>query len=62
MLTVLKKIPRALSVVKSGHWRDEEDILRSRELFGKNLGIIGFGRIGSNVAKYATSFNMNIYA
>lgn len=62
MLAVLKKIPRALSVVKSGHWRDEEDILRSRELFGKNLGIIGFGRIGSNVAKYATSFNMNIYA
>ena len=62
MLTALKKIPKAISVVKSGHWRDEEDILRSKELYGKNLGIIGFGRIGSNVAKYAKAFNMNVYA
>ena len=62
MLAALKKIPKAISVVKSGHWRDEEDILRSKELYGKNLGIIGFGRIGSNVAKYAKAFNMNVYA
>ena len=62
MLSALKKIPKAISVVKSGHWRDEEDILRSKELFGKNLGIIGFGRIGSNLAKYAKAFNMNVYA
>ena len=62
MLSTLKKIPKAISVVKSGHWRDEEDILRSKELYGKNLGIIGFGRIGSNVAKYAKAFKMNIFA
>jgi D-3-phosphoglycerate dehydrogenase / 2-oxoglutarate reductase len=61
MLSVLKKIPKAISAVKSGHWRDEEDLLRSKELFGKNLGIIGFGRIGSNIAKYAKAFKMNIF-
>lgn len=62
MLSAFKKIPKAISVVKSGHWRDEEDILRSKELYGKNLGIIGFGRIGSNVAQYAKAFKMNVFA
>ena len=32
------------------------------ELRGKNLGIIGFGRIGQNTAKYALGIGMNIIA
>jgi len=62
MLAALKKIPKAIKNVKSGHWRDSEDILRSKELFGKNVGIIGLGRIGSNVARYAKAFKMNVSA
>ena len=32
------------------------------ELRGKNIGIIGFGRIGQNVAKYALGVGMNVIA
>ena len=32
------------------------------ELRGKNLGIIGFGRIGQNTAKYALGAGMNVIA
>ena len=62
MLTALKKIPKSIHAVKSGFWRDAENSLRSYELHDKNVGIIGFGRIGSNVARYAMSYKMNIFA
>ena len=32
------------------------------DLKGKNLGIIGLGNIGREVARLATAFGMNIYA
>jgi phosphoglycerate dehydrogenase-like enzyme len=42
------------------------DLYRSRvmhgELFGKSLGIIGFGRIGQEVAKRASAFGMHVIA
>lgn len=42
------------------------DLYRSRiqhgELYGKSLGIIGFGRIGQEVAKRASAFGMNVIA
>ena len=41
----------------SGCSRDE---LLGEDLNGKNLGIVGFGRIGSNLARYAESFGANI--
>lgn len=31
------------------------------ELYGKDIGVIGVGRIGSLVAKYARNFGMNVY-
>lgn len=42
------------------------DLYRSRvthgELYGKSLGIIGFGRIGKEVAKRASAFGMHVIA
>ncbi len=46
--------------VKMGYWRQKEGYLRGNELTNKTLGIVGFGRIGSNVAKYATSMGMKV--
>lgn len=44
-------------------WRSEsnESFLRSHELADKKIGIIGLGRIGRKIAKYAKAFSMNIF-
>ncbi len=31
----------------------------ARELQGKNIGLVGYGRIGKRIAKYASAFGMN---
>jgi len=44
------------TLVKKSKWEKYSGI----ELKGKNLGIIGFGNIGKNIAKVGNSFGMNI--
>ena len=63
LLSTVRKIPLAYSQVTSGHWREVEDRLRSRELSELTLGIIGCGRIGGNLVRYSAPFGMrvNIY-
>tara|TARA_R110000796_G_scaffold160131_1_gene276950 strand:- start:1039 stop:1944 length:906 start_codon:yes stop_codon:yes gene_type:complete len=43
-------------------WRgeDNERFLRSSELADKTIGIVGMGRIGRKLARYAEAFNMNV--
>ena len=52
--------------VKAGEWSNCEDFCYWKypliELAGKTMGIIGFGRIGQEVAKLAKAFGMNVYA
>lgn len=44
-------------------WRSDENelLLRSNELYGKSIGIVGMGRIGSKIAKYAKAFGLDIF-
>lgn len=58
MLSLVREIPRADLGMKNGKWLKKE--MEGVELFGKTLGIIGFGRIGSTVAKRATAFDMRV--
>lgn len=44
--------------IKMGNW--DREPLMGFELYGKTLGIIGFGRIGSHVAHLARAFGMKI--
>jgi D-3-phosphoglycerate dehydrogenase / 2-oxoglutarate reductase len=60
ILALVRKLNIAIKYPLQGKWRKEENKLRSIELFGKTAGIIGFGRIGNNVAKYLYSMGMKI--
>lgn len=53
----------SLSIKNVDSWRDKsnENFLRSNELHGKKIGIIGLGRIGKKIAKYANSFGLEIF-
>ena len=52
----------SLSLDFASKWRDSgnEQFLRSVELSGKKLGIIGFGRIGRKLNRYAEAFEMSV--
>lgn len=60
MLAAARKIPLANESLKQGKW-DRKKFM-GIELHNKTLGIIGLGRIGSNVAIRAKSFGMKVIA
>ncbi len=60
MLSIVREIPRADASMKAGKWAKKE--FEGTELFGKTLGVVGFGRIGSAVAARAKAFEMKILA
>ena len=62
MMATIRYSPFAFQSVLNGNWREVEDLFRGREMDGLTLGIIGYGRIGSNLAKYANTFRMNVLA
>src|SRR2546423_8765373 len=60
MLTLARHISRADSTTRAGKW--EKKSLQGSELRGKTLGIVGLGRIGMEVARRASAFEMKIIA
>jgi len=60
ILALSRNIPQACASMKAGQW--DRSKFSGVELYGKSLGIIGFGRIGSTVAKFAKAFGMEILA
>ena len=60
LLAVAREIPRADVAMKAGQWLKKE--LEGVELYGKTLGIIGYGRIGMDVGRRAAAFGMNVIA
>jgi len=58
LLSFNKNIPKEIEHTKKGEWQR----ITGREISGKNLAIIGLGKIGKEVARVAKCFNMNIYA
>lgn len=60
LLALLRRLPTAHQHVMDGGW--DRDRFRSRQLKGKTLGIIGYGRLGSIVADYGLAFRMQVLA
>ncbi|RHX78292.1 NAD(P)-dependent oxidoreductase [Leptospira yasudae] len=62
MLSLVRNIPHSFEAARKGLWRNIEDQFRGREFDVLSLGIVGYGRIGSNLAKYSRSLIRDIYA
>jgi D-3-phosphoglycerate dehydrogenase len=60
MLALCRNVPRAHASLTGGAW--ERPKFKGAELYGKTLGVIGFGRIGQLVAKRAQGFEMDVVA
>jgi len=60
ILALSRNIPQACASLRGGKW--ERSKFKGVELYGKSLGIIGLGRIGSTVAGMAKAFGMKILA
>ena len=58
MLALARHLPEADTSLKEGRW--EKNKLMGTGLFGKTLGIVGFGRIGREVAIRAQAFGMKV--
>jgi D-3-phosphoglycerate dehydrogenase len=58
LLALAREIPRADATMKQGQWNKKE--FEGVELYGKILGIVGYGRIGIEVGKRAAAFGMNV--
>ncbi|MBC7115122.1 MAG: phosphoglycerate dehydrogenase [Archaeoglobi archaeon] len=60
MLAAARNIPQANEALRRGEWDRKK--YTGVELYEKTLGIIGLGRIGSEVAKRAMAFGMKVIA
>ncbi len=60
LLSAARKIPQADANVRSKNW-DKKDF-EGVELYNKTLGVIGMGRIGSELSRRAIAFGMRVIA
>ena len=60
IMALSRNIPQACASMKAGRW--DRSKFSGVEVYGKKLGVIGLGRIGSTVAKFAQAFGMHILA
>ena len=58
LLALLRHIPAAVSHVRGGGW--DRDLFRGHELFGKTVGIVGYGRLGGIVARSVEALGARI--
>ncbi len=60
LLALAKQVPRLDKAIHEGRW--EKSSAAGTEVRGKTLGLIGLGRIGSEVAVRAEAFDMRVLA
>jgi glyoxylate reductase len=61
MMTVARRIPEGEALARSGKWTGWDlDQLVGTDVWGKTLGVVGFGRIGRAMARRAGGFKMKV--
>ncbi len=60
LVSIARSIPQADASVKAGKWDRKK--YEGVELYDKTLGILGMGRIGSEIARRAIAFGMRVIA
>ena len=60
LLSLARKVPQAHATMVAGKW--DRKLFQGVELQGKTLGVLGMGRIGTEVAKRAIAFGMKVVA
>jgi D-3-phosphoglycerate dehydrogenase / 2-oxoglutarate reductase len=60
LLAQARNIPEANTALKDGRW--ERERFQGVELYGKTLGVIGLGRVGTMVAQRCLAFGMRVVA
>ncbi len=60
LMSIARNIPQADASVKAGKW--DRKSFEGVELYNKTLGILGMGRIGSEIARRAIAFGMRVLA
>lgn len=62
LLAMIRNLVPASEAARQGAWREIEDQFRGIELSGKSLGLIGYGRIGRKMSRFAHAFGARITA
>ena len=57
-MAAVRDLPAECASIRKGQWQ----MSVGENLEGKTLGVVGLGRIGSSIAKYAQAFGMNAIA
>tara|TARA_B100000212_G_scaffold122447_1_gene91771 strand:- start:2773 stop:3735 length:963 start_codon:yes stop_codon:yes gene_type:complete len=60
ILALYRKLPLHHVSLKNGQWLGHQEVLSLHEIRGKRVGIIGFGKIGQEVARMARGFLANV--
>jgi len=60
MLALARSVPQANASIQAGKW--EKSAFSGTELRGKTIGLVGLGRIGTEVARRAHAFGMRVLA
>ncbi|MBM3475450.1 MAG: phosphoglycerate dehydrogenase [Armatimonadetes bacterium] len=58
LLALARKIPAADALLRQGEWSRKEFV--GRQLYRKTLGVVGCGKIGSEVVRRAQAFGMDV--
>lgn len=58
LLALLRKLPFAFDDVKQGNW--DRNPFKGNNLKEKKLGVLGLGRVGKQVARFAEAFDMEV--